>query len=103
MKQCVIHWPINNRTIMMQERCAAADTVSLVARMLHRSRTRLQSMLLQNTAIEDFYVNLVLLPLCFGMFITRHEHFKSQTKHGPSHLLLIDKIIRFLLNPFTSL
>lgn len=62
MKQCVIHWPINNRTIMMQERCAAADTVSLVARMLHRSRTRLQSMLLQNTAIEDFYVNLVLLP-----------------------------------------
>lgn len=43
----------------LKERCAAADTVSLVARMLHRSRTRLQSMLLQNTAIEDFYVNLV--------------------------------------------
>lgn len=43
----------------LKERCAAADTISLVARMLHRSRTRLQSMLLQNTAIEDFYVNLV--------------------------------------------
>lgn len=43
----------------LKERCAAADNVSLVARMLHRSRTRLQSMLLQNTAIEDFYVNLV--------------------------------------------
>lgn len=95
---------INKRTIMLQERCAGADTISLVARMLHRSRTRLQSMLLQNTAIEDFYVNLVCFPLlCFGMFITSHEHFKSETKHGPSHLVLIDNLIRFLLIPFSSL
>ncbi|XP_024023775.1 syndetin isoform X1 [Morus notabilis] len=45
----------------LKERCAAADTISLVARMLHRSKSRLQSMLLQSNAavVEDFYVHLV--------------------------------------------
>ncbi|KAH9700281.1 syndetin [Citrus sinensis] len=54
-----VDYMIDQDPSLKAERCAAADTVSLVARMLHRSRTRLQSMLLQNTAIEDFYVNLV--------------------------------------------
>ncbi|PPR81106.1 hypothetical protein GOBAR_AA39606 [Gossypium barbadense] len=45
----------------LKERCAGADTVALVARILHRSRTNLQSLLLKsNTAIvEDFFVHLV--------------------------------------------
>ncbi|PON55339.1 Vacuolar protein sorting-associated protein 54, N-terminal [Parasponia andersonii] len=44
----------------LKERCAGADTISLVARMLHRSKAHLQSMLLEsNAVVEDFYVNLV--------------------------------------------
>ncbi|XP_042511409.1 syndetin [Macadamia integrifolia] len=45
----------------LKERCAAAETVSLVARIMHRSKPHLQSMLLQNNAaiVEDFYVNMV--------------------------------------------
>ncbi|KAB2080772.1 hypothetical protein ES319_A05G088500v1 [Gossypium barbadense] len=45
----------------LKERCAGADTVALVARILHRSRTNLQSLLLKsNTAIvEAFFVHLV--------------------------------------------
>ncbi|KAK9279860.1 hypothetical protein L1049_013542 [Liquidambar formosana] len=45
----------------LKERCAGADTISLVARILHRSKAHLQSMLLQNnaTVVEDFYVHLV--------------------------------------------
>ncbi|GLT80830.1 hypothetical protein SLA2020_522440 [Shorea laevis] len=45
----------------LKERCTAADSMSLVARMLHRSRNHLQSMLLQNNTavIEDFYVHQV--------------------------------------------
>ncbi|XVE79350.1 hypothetical protein DITRI_Ditri14bG0051100 [Diplodiscus trichospermus] len=45
----------------LKERCAAADTVALVARLLHRSRTHLQSLLLKsNTAVvEDFFEHLV--------------------------------------------
>ncbi|EOY33645.1 C-terminal isoform 3 [Theobroma cacao] len=45
----------------LKERCAGADTVALVARILHRSRTHLQSLLLKsNTAVvEDFFVHLV--------------------------------------------
>ncbi|XP_022755917.1 syndetin-like isoform X2 [Durio zibethinus] len=44
-----------------KERCAGADTVALVARILHRSRTHLQSLLFKsNTAVvEDFFVQLV--------------------------------------------
>ncbi|KAJ6403374.1 hypothetical protein OIU84_015302 [Salix udensis] len=45
----------------LKERCAAADTISLVAQILHRSKTHLQSMLLQNNPaiVEDFFVLLV--------------------------------------------
>ncbi|PPR80329.1 hypothetical protein GOBAR_AA40383 [Gossypium barbadense] len=41
----------------LKERCAGADTLALVSRILHRSRTHLQSLLLKsNTAIvEDFF------------------------------------------------
>jgi hypothetical protein len=48
-------------TIVLQERCAAADAISLVAQILHRSKTHLQSMLLQNNPaiVEDFFVLLV--------------------------------------------
>ncbi|KAL2897172.1 Syndetin, partial [Bienertia sinuspersici] len=46
----------------VQETCAAADTVSLIARILHRSKPHLQSMLLQNNPaiVEDFFVYLVI-------------------------------------------
>ncbi|XP_052311729.1 uncharacterized protein LOC7496467 isoform X4 [Populus trichocarpa] len=45
----------------LKERCAAADAISLVAQILHRSKTHLQSMLLQNNPaiVEDFFVILV--------------------------------------------
>lgn len=45
----------------LKERCAGADTISLVARMLNRSKPRLQTMLLQSNAavVEDFFVHLV--------------------------------------------
>ncbi|CAI9104941.1 OLC1v1003734C2 [Oldenlandia corymbosa var. corymbosa] len=45
----------------LKERCTAADTISLVAHLLHRSRTHLQSMLLHNNVaiVEDFYEHLV--------------------------------------------
>ncbi|XP_050367917.1 uncharacterized protein LOC126786203 isoform X2 [Argentina anserina] len=45
----------------LKERCAAADTLLLVARILHRSKAHLQRMLFQKNAavVEDFYVNLV--------------------------------------------
>lgn len=48
-------------SIGLKERCAGADTISLVARILHRSKAHLQSMLLQNNAtiVEDFYAHLV--------------------------------------------
>ncbi|CAJ1979209.1 unnamed protein product [Sphenostylis stenocarpa] len=46
---------------MRGERCVAVDTISLVARILNRSKAHLQSMLLQSnsTILEDFYVHLV--------------------------------------------
>ncbi|KAF6147466.1 hypothetical protein GIB67_021292 [Kingdonia uniflora] len=45
----------------LKERCAGAETMSLVAQVLHKSKSHLQSMLLQNNAaaVEDFYTNLV--------------------------------------------
>ncbi|KAL1161262.1 hypothetical protein V6Z11_A07G121900 [Gossypium hirsutum] len=45
----------------LKERCAGADTLALVSRILHRSRTHLQSLLLKsNTAIvEDFFEHVV--------------------------------------------
>lgn len=50
-----------NVILMLQERCTAVDTISFVARVLHRSKPHLQSMLLQNNPaiVEDFFVNLV--------------------------------------------
>lgn len=46
---------------MLQERCAGADTISLVAQLLHKSKAHLQSMILRKNGavIEDFYVHLV--------------------------------------------
>ncbi|GAV72103.1 DUF2451 domain-containing protein/DUF2450 domain-containing protein [Cephalotus follicularis] len=55
-----------------KESCAGADTISLVARILHRSKAHLQSMLLPKNAtiVEDFYVHLVdSVP-----HLTRHIH-----------------------------
>ncbi|KAI3417268.1 uncharacterized protein J3R85_014534 [Psidium guajava] len=45
----------------LKERCAGADTLLLVARILHKSKAHLQSMLLQNNAavVDDFYVHMV--------------------------------------------
>lgn len=47
-------------TFGLKERCAAAETIQLVSRMLHRSRAHIQSMLQSNAAvIEDFFEALV--------------------------------------------
>ncbi|XP_022964722.1 syndetin-like isoform X1 [Cucurbita moschata] len=45
----------------LKERCAGADSLSLVARIMHRSKAHIQSMLLQTNVavIEDFYVHLL--------------------------------------------
>ncbi|XP_054812023.1 LOW QUALITY PROTEIN: uncharacterized protein LOC129313133 [Prosopis cineraria] len=45
----------------LKERCVAVDTISFVARILNRSKSHLQSMLLQSnaTVLEDFYLHLV--------------------------------------------
>lgn len=45
----------------LKERCAGADAISLVARILYRSKAHLQSMLLQNNpaVVEDFFSQLV--------------------------------------------
>ncbi|KAK4753762.1 hypothetical protein SAY87_001866 [Trapa incisa] len=45
----------------LKERCTAVDTISLVARILHKSKAHLQSMLFRNNAVivDDFYANLV--------------------------------------------
>ncbi|KAI4373569.1 hypothetical protein MLD38_011683 [Melastoma candidum] len=45
----------------LKERCAGADTIQLVARILHKSKAHLQSMLLLSNAtlVDDFYVHLV--------------------------------------------
>lgn len=53
--------PINDVIIVLQDTCAATDSISLVARILRRSKTHLQSMLLQNNPaiVEDFYAHLV--------------------------------------------
>ncbi|KAL6506435.1 hypothetical protein OROGR_024616 [Orobanche gracilis] len=52
---------INHTAFSLKERCAGADTISLVAQLLHRSKAHLQSRLLQSNgaAVEDFYVHLV--------------------------------------------
>ncbi|XP_075485165.1 uncharacterized protein LOC142524892 isoform X1 [Primulina tabacum] len=52
---------LNSISSGLKERCAGADTLSLVAKLLHRSKAHLQSRLLQNNGavVEDFYVHLV--------------------------------------------
>ncbi|KAL0436359.1 UNVERIFIED_CONTAM: Syndetin [Sesamum radiatum] len=52
---------LNHTSFGLKERCAGADTITLVAQLLHRSKAHLQSMLLQNNGavVEDFYVHLV--------------------------------------------
>ncbi|KAK9061580.1 hypothetical protein SSX86_018762 [Deinandra increscens subsp. villosa] len=45
----------------LKERCAGADTISLVARLLYKSKAHLQSILMTNNAaiVEEFYLHLV--------------------------------------------
>ncbi|KFK32366.1 hypothetical protein AALP_AA6G232300 [Arabis alpina] len=45
----------------LKERCAAVDTISLVARILHKSKAHLQSMLMSRNGslVEDFFGQLV--------------------------------------------
>ncbi|XP_010521710.1 PREDICTED: syndetin isoform X2 [Tarenaya hassleriana] len=45
----------------LKERCAAAETISLVARILHKSKAHLQSMLMSRNGavVEDFFGQLV--------------------------------------------
>ncbi|XP_073001241.1 uncharacterized protein [Typha latifolia] len=50
---------VPNTSFSLKERCAATETVSLVARVLTRSRGHLQSMLNSAAIIEDFFRNLV--------------------------------------------
>lgn len=55
--------PTNNMIIMLEERFAGADTLSLVAQILHGFKAYLQLMLLQNNGAiaEDFSVHPRLL------------------------------------------
>ncbi|MCD7468709.1 hypothetical protein HAX54_007127 [Datura stramonium] len=51
---------LTGSSLGLKERCAGADTIYVVARLLHRSKAHLQSMLQNNAAlVEDFYVHLV--------------------------------------------
>ncbi|KAD7479670.1 hypothetical protein R6Q59_008468 [Mikania micrantha] len=50
-----------NTSFGLKERCAGADTISLVARLLYKSKAHLQSVLMMNNAavVEEFYSHLV--------------------------------------------
>ncbi|KAK1409966.1 hypothetical protein QVD17_36497 [Tagetes erecta] len=50
-----------NASFGLKERCAGADTISLVARILYKSKAHLQSTLMTNNAaiVEEFYLRLV--------------------------------------------
>ncbi|KAH6772710.1 coiled-coil protein [Perilla frutescens var. frutescens] len=52
---------VNHTSFGLKERCAGADTISLVAQLLHRSKTHMQSMLPRKNGavVEDFYVHMV--------------------------------------------
>jgi hypothetical protein len=54
---------VHANLFFIQERCAAAETVLLVARVLNRSKAHLQSVLSKNNtnAVEEFYRTLVRL------------------------------------------
>ena len=77
MKHLVIYVPVNNMMLMLQERCAGADTVALVSRLLHRSRTHLQSLLLMSNSavVEDFFVHLVYFSFSI-MYVKKMQKLK---------------------------
>ncbi|KAI7738252.1 hypothetical protein M8C21_000393 [Ambrosia artemisiifolia] len=52
---------VTSTSFGLKERCTGADTISLVARLLQKSKGHLHSILLQNNAaiVDDFYVHLV--------------------------------------------
>ncbi|CAH8361226.1 unnamed protein product [Eruca vesicaria subsp. sativa] len=52
---------VSGTSFSLKERCAAVDTVSLVARILHKSKAHFQSMLLSRNGslVEDFFGQLV--------------------------------------------
>ncbi|CAF2124424.1 unnamed protein product [Brassica napus] len=52
---------VSGISFSLKERCAAVDTVSLVARILHKSKAHLQSMLMSRNGslVEDFFGQLV--------------------------------------------
>ncbi|KAJ4874155.1 hypothetical protein Rs2_44000 [Raphanus sativus] len=52
---------VSGISFSLKERCAAVDTVSLVARILHKSKSHLQSMLMsrKGSLVEDFFGQLV--------------------------------------------
>ncbi|KAF3321188.1 coiled-coil domain-containing protein 132 [Carex littledalei] len=52
--------PLGHTSFVLKERCIAAETLSLVARVLNRSRPHLQSMLQnRSSVVENFFVHLV--------------------------------------------
>ncbi|KAJ4784669.1 coiled-coil protein [Rhynchospora pubera] len=52
--------PLGHASFVLKERCTAAETLSLVARVLNRSRPHLQTMLQNRSSIvENFFVHLV--------------------------------------------
>ncbi|KAL0740964.1 hypothetical protein Bca4012_082477 [Brassica carinata] len=54
---------VSGTSFSLKERCAAVDTVSLVARILHKSKAHLQSMLMSRTGslVEDFFGQLFVV------------------------------------------
>ncbi|KAJ0778353.1 putative syndetin [Helianthus annuus] len=52
---------VSSTSFGLKERCTAADTLSLVARILQNSKAHLHSVRLQNNAaiVDDFYAHLV--------------------------------------------
>uniref|UniRef100_A0A0D3C2F9 Syndetin C-terminal domain-containing protein n=2 Tax=Brassica oleracea var. oleracea TaxID=109376 RepID=A0A0D3C2F9_BRAOL len=52
---------VSGTSFSLKERCAAVDTVSLVSRILHKSKAHLQSMLMSRNGslVEDFFGQLV--------------------------------------------
>ncbi|KAI3799340.1 hypothetical protein L1987_34633 [Smallanthus sonchifolius] len=52
---------VSSTSFGLKERCAGADTISLVARILYKSKAHLQSILMTNNAtiVEEFYLHLV--------------------------------------------
>ncbi|KAF8086419.1 hypothetical protein N665_0626s0011 [Sinapis alba] len=66
---------VSGTSFSLKERCAAVDTVSLVARILHKSKAHLQSMLMSRNGslVDDFFGQLV------GSVPDLSEHFHRTT------------------------